>query len=122
MHGVAMLVSFSVTNFLSFENKQTISMNAGLVRKKSDRVYKDIYGNRLVKFAAIYGANASGKSNIIEAFAFSRAMIVHGLPSGSTKKYCRTTDENKKKSTVSVLIRGLYANPFLCQPMLVLIF
>lgn len=95
-----MLVSFSVSNFLSFKDKQTISMNAGLVRKKSDRIYKDKSGNRLVKFAAIYGANASGKSNIIEAFAFSRAMIVHGLPSGSTKMYCRTSDENKNKSTV----------------------
>ena len=74
-NGGTMLISFSVANFLSFKEKQTISLNAGLVRKKAERLYKDKAGNRLVKFAALFGANASGKSNLVEAIGFSRHFI-----------------------------------------------
>lgn len=94
-----MLISFSVANFLSFEEKQTLSLNAGLVRKKSERIYKDKAGNRLVKFAALFGANASGKSNLVEAIGFSKSMIIHGFPSESTKMYCRRDEESRKKAT-----------------------
>ena len=92
-----MLVSFSVANFLSFEEKQTLSLNAGLVRKKSERIYRDKAGNRLVKFAALFGANASGKSNLVEAIGFSKSMIIHGFPSESTKMYCRRDEESRKR-------------------------
>lgn len=94
-----MLISFSVANFLSFEEKQTLSLNAGLVRKKSERIYRDKTGNRLVKFAALFGANASGKSNLVEAISFSKAMIIHGFPPESSKMYCRRDEESRKKST-----------------------
>lgn len=96
---VYMLISFSVANFLSFEEKQTLSLNAGLVRKKGERVFRDKSGNRLVKFAALFGANASGKSNLVEAINFSRSMIIHGFPSESTKMYCRRDEDSKKKDT-----------------------
>ena len=94
-----MLISFSVANFLSFEEKQTLSLNAGLVRKKNERIYRDKTGNRLVKFAALFGANASGKSNLVEAISFSKSMIIHGFPSESTKMYCRRDEESRKRAT-----------------------
>ncbi len=104
-----MLISFSVANFRSFKEKQTISLNAGLVRKKTERLYKDKTGNRLVKFAALFGANASGKSNLVEAIGFSKRFILRGFPAESTKMYCRTDEACSSKSTLfeyTLLIDG----------------
>ncbi len=91
-----MLSEFKVSNFLSFEEEQTFSMEAGKVRSKIDRVYLE--GNfKLLKFMAIYGANASGKSNLVSAFNFAQAVIVGGVPTGCNNCYCRLKDDNKNK-------------------------
>lgn len=66
-----MLVEFSVSNFKSIKEKQTLSLIADESNVKSDNVFTPMEGDelRLVKSAVIYGANASGKSNIIQAFS-----------------------------------------------------
>ena len=91
-----MLIKFSVSNFLSFNNKQVFSMEAGKARKNTDRIYKA--GNlKLTKCEAIFGANASGKSNLIEAFEFIQVMILKGFPRGVTNKYFRQISDNQSK-------------------------
>lgn len=91
-----MLSEFKVGNFLSFDEVQTFSMEAGKVRSKIDRVYLD--GNfKLLKFMAIYGANASGKSNLVSAFDFAQNVIVRGVPISCSNFYCRLKDDNKNK-------------------------
>ncbi len=93
-----MLSEFKVTNFLSFDDEQTFSMEAGKVRSKIDRVYLD--GNfKLLKFMAIYGANASGKSNLVRAFDFAQTVIVRGIPTSCSNCYCRLKDDNKNRTT-----------------------
>lgn len=71
-----MIVEFSVKNYRSIRSLQTISFAAtGL---KSPEEYKEIDTNnisedggiRLLKTVGIYGANGSGKSNIIKALQF----------------------------------------------------
>lgn len=66
-----MLVEFSVSNFKSIKEKQTLSLIADESNVKSDNVFTPMEGDelRLLKSAVIYGANASGKSNIIQAFS-----------------------------------------------------
>ncbi len=93
-----MLSEFKVGNFLSFDEIQTFSMEAGKVRSKIDRVYLD-NNFKLLKFMAIYGANASGKSNLVSAFDFAQTVIVGGVPTGCSNCYCRLKDDNKTKST-----------------------
>lgn len=56
-----MLINFTVSNFLSFDEKQTFSMEGGKARKHSKRLYKDSHV-KLTKCKAVFGANASGKS------------------------------------------------------------
>lgn len=93
-----MLSEFKVGNYLSFDEVQTFSMEAGKVRSKIDRVYLD--GNfKLLKFMAIYGANASGKSNLVSAFDFAQTVIVRGVPTSCSNCYCRLKDDNKNKPT-----------------------
>lgn len=66
-----MLIEFSVSNYRSFREKQTFSMVATPRLKKGDNVFKPVVKGEklpdLLKVAAIYGPNASGKSNLIKA-------------------------------------------------------
>lgn len=91
-----MLIRFNVSNFLSFNEMQEFSMIGGKVRSKPDHISDD-KKLKLLKFAAVYGANASGKSNLISAMAFSRTMVTSGFPEGHTNKYHKTRKENKSK-------------------------
>lgn len=93
-----MLAEFKVGNFLSFDEIQTFSMEAGKVRSNIDRVYTD-RNFKLLKFMAIYGANASGKSNLVSAFDFAQTVIIKGVPSNCSNCYCRLNDDNKNKPT-----------------------
>lgn len=69
-----MLIEFSVKNFLSFKDKVTLSMEKGNGDENLDNV---ISANNfdLLKICAIYGANASGKSNILKALTCAILMV-----------------------------------------------
>ena len=67
-----MLVEFSVGNFWSFKEIQTLQMQAAKIKSKFPKVDKEnvfVVNDKLslLKSKAIYGANASGKSNLIRA-------------------------------------------------------
>ena len=70
-----MLIRFTVDNFLSFNNEQEFSMNAGNATTFHNRVAK-LPEQSILKFTALYGANASGKTNLVKAMDFSRRIIV----------------------------------------------
>ncbi len=72
-----MLVEFSVSNFKSFKKLQTLSMVAQSLKPKYEWLNENTFVAEeelpLLKTKAIFGANASGKSNLIKAIAtFSR--------------------------------------------------
>jgi AAA15 family ATPase/GTPase len=91
-----MLIRFNVGNFLSFNEIQEFSMISGKVKSKTDHVM-DVNGMGLLKFGAVFGANASGKSNLIKAIDFARSTIVNGLDSGFVNSYFRLEDANIEK-------------------------
>lgn len=98
-----MLIRFNIKNFLSFSSRgdgksQEFSMIAGKVRSKKEHIYGD-ENIKLLKFAAVYGANASGKSNLVKAIDFMKRIIVKGLPEGHTDKYCKVNPENEGKES-----------------------
>ena len=69
-----MLINFSFGNFRSFRDIKSLRMEAGRVEDLSDSVIeKD--GFRLLPVAAIYGANSSGKSNVIKALGLFREIV-----------------------------------------------
>ncbi len=74
-----MLIRFTIDNWMSFKNEVAFSMIASRERQHGDRVYKlDKYGSRILPVAAIYGGNASGKTNFFKAIHFAKTMIVRG--------------------------------------------
>lgn len=110
-----MLIRFNIKNFLSFSEREygkseEFSMIAGKVRSKKEHVYDD--GKiKLLKFAAVYGANAAGKSNLVKALEYMQKIVVSGLPEGHTDKYCKANSGNKDKESyfeIEILLNGKY--------------
>ena len=91
-----MLVKFAVSNFLSFDDRQELSLEAGKARKYSKRLYTN-RRLKMVKCEALFGANASGKSNLVEALQFVQNMIEDGFPIGFSNKYYRLKETNRLK-------------------------
>ncbi|MFC2152679.1 ATP/GTP-binding protein [Bacteroidota bacterium] len=73
-----MLLRFTIENFLSFREKQVFSMLPGKGILKANHKTKQVKGVSALKTAVLYGANASGKSNLIKAIEFGRETILKG--------------------------------------------
>lgn len=87
-----MLIEFSVGNYRSFKEQVTFSMVAANLVAKDKKLDENnvvaIDGElKLVKSAAIYGANASGKSNLAQALIFMKWFMVN------SSKETQSTDE-----------------------------
>lgn len=82
-----MFVQFTVKNFKSFRDEAKLSLVASRYDKdsatESNLVDVPALDIRLLKSAAIYGANASGKSKLVEALGFMRHFILRS--SGGTQ-------------------------------------
>jgi uncharacterized protein len=79
-----MLIQLTIENFLSFRDEVTFSMvGVSSDRQHADRLIEDAVGKgrSVVPIAAIYGANASGKSNLIKALIFAKELILEGTRS-----------------------------------------
>jgi len=77
-----MLIEFSVGNFRSFKTPVTLSMVAAKIHSRDRQVDQNntIHVDddlTLLASAGIYGANASGKSNLIQAFQFVRWFVLN---------------------------------------------
>src|SRR5215213_4783937 len=73
-----MLISFSVKNFRSFLTEQTLSLKPSRFEGAHEhRLFKTGCSEApdLLRVAAIYGANAAGKSNLIKAVAFFKEFV-----------------------------------------------
>lgn len=84
-----MLIDFSVSNFRSFRERQTLSLIAAPRLKRAENTFlPDLISDpvgKLLKVAVIYGPNASGKSNLLAAFDAVRRLAVD-KPSATTKE------------------------------------
>ena len=73
-----MIESFSVENFLSFRTKQTLSFEASASKDFEEMFCVEVKpGVRLLKLGVLYGANASGKTNLLKALDFLRSFVLH---------------------------------------------
>lgn len=75
-----MLIHFSVANFRSFKEVQTLSMEVDsrikTMPENSFTLSAHKYSKPLLKSAALYGANESGKSNFIQALDVMRQIVM----------------------------------------------
>ena len=76
-----MLIEMNVTNFRSFKEKQTLSMVKAKGNELPDNAFTAQMSSGksvdLLHSAAIYGANASGKSNVLKALMTMHDIVVN---------------------------------------------
>ena len=73
-----MLVDFTFKNYRSFKNEMTLSMEAAPIQELSDAVVKSC-DEELLPVAVMYGANSSGKSNVLKALKAMRDVLLNSV-------------------------------------------
>lgn len=76
-----MLIQFRFKNFKSFRDDTILDLSVTKITEHSDRIIQ-IGAERILPTAAIYGANASGKSNVLEAFRYMMTYVVESFSYG----------------------------------------
>lgn len=104
-----MLMRFSISNFMSFGYKineegemapTEYHLYAGRSEQHRERIinYKD---RKVLKFSSIYGANASGKTNLIRAIHTGKMIVLYTMESIDLKdKFCKNKLTNENKPTL----------------------
>ncbi len=87
-----MLIQFNFKNFKSFKEEISLDLSATKISEHAGHI-ANIANDKLLKVAAIYGANASGKSNIYEAFGFMTYYVSESFKFGGENE-----DKQKKDS------------------------
>lgn len=73
-----MIVNFTFKNFRSFKNEATLSMEAANIQELSGSIMKS--GDEdLLPVAVLYGANSSGKSNVLKALKAMRDVLLNSV-------------------------------------------
>lgn len=80
-----MLIGFSVSNYKSFNESQSISFLASKITRHKEHI-SNIANRKILKSGLIFGANACGKSNLVKAIFFSRKIILNGLSNVNLSK------------------------------------
>jgi AAA15 family ATPase/GTPase len=120
-----MILEFKLNNFLSFKTEQNLSFEASADKYLHDYHCIDIDNdNKALRVSVIYGANASGKSNLVAALDYLRKICINtkerNQPTGFVS-FCfdeKTKNEpghfevtfytNKYKFVYSVVLNNLY--------------
>lgn len=80
-----MLLSFTVENFRSFKESKTFSMKAASIQEHKEFV-RESEGSKLLPVAAVYGANSSGKSNLLSALKTMKNTLLSSVKTNPTEK------------------------------------
>ena len=81
-----MLLQFYFSNYRSFEGEGILDMRASGSNELSSHIRNNL-NEKVLPITAIYGANASGKSSVFEAFQFMALCVLESLS---------FSDDNKK--------------------------
>ena len=111
-----MVLDFSVENLLSFGDRQEISFEASSDNSSEDSLIKRVTHpksgsvTRVLRMSVIYGANASGKTNLLHAIADIWSKLYYPCVSKDDtvmfRPFAMRRDENTKMS-ISFFIKGV---------------
>ena len=87
-----MLLQFNFKNYKSFRDDTTLDLTATKISEFNNHVIS-VANEHVLPVAAIFGANASGKSNVQEAFRYMATYVIHSLNYGGDESSAK-----KKKS------------------------
>lgn len=94
-----MLVKVSIENFKSFDRVTELTMiSSNKIRTNSNHRLK-IKNTQLLKYGVVYGANAAGKTNLVEFFRFFKECVSNAVPMESAGMFCKNREENKERES-----------------------
>jgi AAA15 family ATPase/GTPase len=86
-----MILSFKVSNFKSFNETQELNFLTQPRQSGLNNNYAQIQNKKILKSAVIFGANASGKSNLIKALEWFKDFVINSF---------QPTQEKDEKGTI----------------------
>ena len=93
-----MLIQFNFKNFKSFRDEVSLDLTATKITEHEGQV-AEAANDKLLKVAAIYGANASGKSNVYDAFEYMTYYVDESFKFGDEEERRRKTGDSYLKVT-----------------------
>src|SRR5574344_2877297 len=102
-----MIAEFSIENFFSIKSVQKISFEPSADTFMSNEYSYEVKdGVRLLKIGIIYGANASGKTNILNAIEFFKILVLNipkdRMASTDVVPFMLNDTSRKEKSKLSM--------------------
>lgn len=94
-----MLVKVSFENFKSFDEAVELTMVSSSKIQANNEHKVKIKSTNLLKYGVVYGANASGKSNLIDFFRLFKECVRKGLPLESGEWFCKNKEENRNRES-----------------------
>lgn len=96
-------MKISIENFKSFDSLVELTMISSCKIQDHKEHKVTIKSTNLLKHAIVYGANAAGKSNLVDFFSVFKRTVQKDIPIEAVEWYCKNRAENKsKKSTFEV--------------------
>ncbi len=92
-----MLIQFNFSNFTSFREKTSLDLTATKITEHASHI-ESIANEKILKTAVIYGANASGKSNVYSAFEFMSLYVADSYKYGGESE---TASKNQGRIIVT---------------------
>jgi AAA15 family ATPase/GTPase len=107
-----MITRFKVENFLSIKEPVELDLKAAAIKELDDENVAFIKNHKILKSLSLYGANSSGKSNILKALIFVKKFIQNSLRNSindeiidvESFKLNTRTEVQPSKFEISVLI------------------
>ena len=107
-----MLIKFKTKNFKSFKELVSLDLTKGKTRKNEDRIVH-LKNIDVLKFSSVFGANASGKSNLVHAIKIMQYIVLFGkLPLDAVNEYYKLDDNSKDLPTYFEVIISIHDRVF----------
>lgn len=96
-----MLLKFSVDNYRSIGEEKTLDLNASnAIKDLADKGFISTQDKKILSSIAFYGANSSGKTNILKAIGMMRGIVLHSVKLNDNESlpyepFLLTTEEMK---------------------------
>jgi len=97
-----MLIQFNVKNYLSFRDEVSLSLEATKMTEHHSHIV-EVSNDKVLKVAVIYGANASGKSNLYDAYRFMERYVMESFGFGGEEIDGKNNKTLKAEATEKVL-------------------
>ena len=111
-----MILEFKVKNFLSIKEEQTLSFEATSDTTLAEHFIVKKGKKRLLKMALIFGANASGKTNVLMALNFMRGLILnHTVVKNDTTRHMPFLLDDMSKNTNGVFDLSFFIDDVLYE-------